>query len=63
MRHLASFLRAPIGYVVGFIATCLAHVDHLPGLRWLHGDAASTVICGACETFCIRDGVQDDMYF
>jgi hypothetical protein len=55
MRHLVSFLRSPLGYIVNLVATITAHTG-APACadRW---------ICAACETLCLRDGVQDDMLF
>lgn len=56
-RHLLSFLRSPIGYVVNFLATVLCH-----GPTWLDV-ALERPVVWACETFCASDGVQNDMLF
>jgi hypothetical protein len=45
--HILSFIKSPIGYLCNFAA------------HFVEGRA----ICWACETFCLRDGVQDDMWF
>lgn len=55
MRHIASFARAPIGYLVNFVATCALYTG---SPAWL--DRSLSV---ACENFCVRDGVQDDPLF
>jgi hypothetical protein len=47
--HLFSFIKAPIGYLFNFVA----HFDFLSG----------RFICWGCETFCLRDGIQDDCWF
>jgi hypothetical protein len=56
-RHLLSFLRSPLGYVANFLATVTVHC----------GETVERVtarpIIWACETFAVRDGVQDDMLF
>lgn len=60
MRHFVSFLRSPLGYVCNLLATVFVHAEklHEPAFRWV-GDK----LAPACETFCLRDGVQDDMLF
>jgi hypothetical protein len=45
--HIVSFIKSPIGYFFNFIA-------HFGGGRF---------VCWGCETFCLRDGVQDDCWF
>jgi hypothetical protein len=47
--HLSSFIKAPIGYLFNFVA----HFDFLSG----------RFVCWGCETFCLRDGIQDDCWF
>ena len=48
-KHLVSFLKSPIGYAFNFIA----HFDFLSG----------RFVCWGCEAFCLRDGVQDEVWF
>lgn len=50
-RHITSFLKAPIGYVANLIATLDAHGVTLLPDAWQ---------CWLCETFCAKDGIQDD---
>lgn len=45
--HILSFIKSPIGYAFNFVA-------HFNGSRF---------VCWGCETFCLRDGVQDDCWF
>ena len=47
--HFFSFIKAPIGYLFNFVA----HFDFLSG----------RFVCWGCETFCLRDGIQDDCWF
>jgi len=49
-KHIVSFLKSPVGYFFNFIA-------HLPIIGNLG------IIADACETFCLRDGVQDEVWF
>lgn len=60
--HIVSFLRAPLGYLSNLFATCWVHVEEALGrpswLMWM-----DYPICFMCETFCIEDGIQDDMLF
>jgi hypothetical protein len=56
-RHLLSFARSPIGYIVNLLATCFCHAP-----QWLE-ELAEPVMASLCEQFCARDGVQDDMLF
>lgn len=46
-KHIVSFLKSPLGYAFNF----LAHFNH------------SRIIANCCETFCLRDGVQDEVWF
>lgn len=55
MRHIASFLRSPLGYIANFIATVTVYTG---APEW-----ADRMIGAACETLCLRDGVQDDPLF
>jgi hypothetical protein len=57
IRHLLSFVRSPLGYVVNLLATLDAHV---PGDRPVWYDSAFSA---ACEALCLRDGIQDDVMF
>jgi hypothetical protein len=45
--HVLSFVKAPVGYVFNLVA-------HFGGGRF---------VCWGCETFCLRDGVQDEVWF
>lgn len=45
--HLLSFVKAPVGYLFNLVA-------HFGGGRF---------VCWGCETFCLRDGVQDEVWF
>jgi hypothetical protein len=49
-KHLISFAKAPLGYIFNF----LAH------FRIFNN---SCFIANCCETFCLRDGVQDEVWF
>jgi hypothetical protein len=49
-KHLVSFLKSPVGYAFNFLA-------HLP----LVGSLG--LIASGCEVFCLRDGVQDEVWF
>lgn len=55
MRPIASFVRAPIGYLANFVATCTQYTG---SPAWLDRGLSA-----ACENFCVRDGVQDDPLF
>ena len=62
MRHFFSFLRCPLGYLLNALVTLLIYAERLPGLH----DAMQRVgdwLIPACEAFCLRDGIQDDMLF
>lgn len=62
MRHILSFLRSPLGYILNFLCTLLVHAESLPGLA-NPMRAAGEWLSGPCEILCARDGVQDDMLF
>lgn len=53
MKYVVSFLRSPIGFVFNLAA-------HLPSALF---NPAAPFICWGCETFCARDGVQDDCWW
>lgn len=55
MRHVVSFLRSPLGYIVNLLATVTQYTGWP---RVLDGP-----LCAACEAFCARDGVQDSPLF
>ena len=57
MKHVLSFFRSPIGYVINAVATVLVYVPvPLPAI-------VDRAISALCETFCAHDGVQDDALF
>lgn len=51
-KHLVSFLRAPIGYILNAVAS-LPCMDSMP-------DSQLGCIGQACDAMCIADGVQDE---
>jgi hypothetical protein len=56
--QLLSFLRWPVGYLINLLATVMSLAqDWLPAPLLLLADYP---IVWAAETFCLRDGVQDD---
>lgn len=60
MRHLVSFLKSPIGYMSNLFATLWCYV---PGSDSKYMAGVDYPICFMCETFCLKDGIQDDMLF
>jgi len=57
IRHLISFLKCPIGYILNVIV-CVLH--YCPKSIEM---AADYVTIPLCETFCLNDGIQDDSLF
>jgi len=55
---LESFAKSPIGYLANLLATL---ATKLP--RKLEDRLAGGWLCAICETFCLKDGVQDDPLF
>jgi len=55
MSYLLSFLKSPFGFIFNLLATISCYI-WLP--RFLN-----RFICFGCETFCINDGIQDDVMF
>ena len=55
MKHIASFVRAPIGYLVAVVASLTQYTG---SPMWF-----DRPLCAACEMFCVKDGVQDDPLF
>jgi len=53
-RHAISFLKSPIGYLANLIATLDCYI-------WV--PVPTDVQCWLCETFAIKDGIQDDCMF
>ena len=49
-NHLVSFVKSPVGYAFNFLA-------HLPIIGSL------SFIANGCEVFCLRDGIQDEVWF
>lgn len=49
-KHAMSFLKSPLGYLFNF----LAHLPIVGGLA---------VVANGCEVFCLRDGIQDEVWF
>lgn len=60
LRHIRSFIRAPLGYVANLVASITYRIPGInhPMLHWV-----DYPICWACDTFCINDGIQDDPLF
>ena len=56
-RHLLSFLRSPIGYVLNLIATVSQYAPVIDRIIPDH------VMARLCETFCAKDDVQSDVLF
>ena len=63
LKHLVSFARSPLGYTLNLLATLGVHATRVPGLRWVDYVFERVGMTHACEMFCLRDGVQDDMLF
>lgn len=61
-RHLFSFARSPVGYVVNLLCTVMTYVELIPGMRRV-ARASDYVLCPLADKFCIADGVQDDAMF
>ena len=55
-KHIVSFVRCPIGYVLNFVATACCLLGPYEPL-WLEG-----MLAKACQAICIPDGVQDDWH-
>lgn len=49
-KHLTSFAKSPLGYLFNLIA----HLPIIGGLGF---------VANGCEAFCLRDGVQDEVWF
>lgn len=62
VRHITSFIKAPLGYVANLISTLLVHAERAP-LVGRAAEWAGLKMADVCEVVCIRDGVQDDMLF
>ena len=62
MRHLISFTRSPLGYILNLAASVAAHAERLPGVGRVFVVLGGW-LAAPCETLCARDGVQDDMLF
>lgn len=66
MRHLVSFLLNPFGYLLNLLCTILVHMEYIPVVKvpviWA-GARYSSTLTNACDRYCSRDGVQDDMLF
>jgi len=56
-RHLVSFAKSPLGYLANFVATVTVYCGKTVE------DFTARPVCWACETFTIRDGVQDAPLF
>ena len=52
-NHLFSFIKCPIGYVFNF----LAHFSYMDK------EFPCRFVCWGCETFCLKDGIQDECWF
>ena len=55
MQYLISFLKSPLGFIFNFFATLSVHLGF--------PECSNKFLCWGCETFCINDGIQDDMLF
>ena len=55
MKYLISFIKAPIGFIFNLLATITVYI-YSPKVL-------DKFLCWGCETFCINDGIQDDMMF
>ena len=62
MRHLLSFVRCPLGYLLNFVCTVLVYAER-QSLLHRPARAAGDTLARWCEAICIRDGIQDDMLF
>lgn len=62
MRHIISFVKAPLGYTANLISTLLVYAERAP-LVGRAAEWAGLKMADVCEAICIRDGVQDDMLF
>jgi hypothetical protein len=56
LRHFVSFVLNPVGYVLNFLATASCLLGDREPL-WLEEFFANH-----CNTYCSRDGVQDDWH-
>jgi len=56
MKYLISFLKSPLGFVFNFLATLSVYLIYVP-------KTVDKLIILGCETFCLKDGIQDDMMF
>lgn len=57
-KHLTSFAKSPIGYLANLVATCATYAP-----TWLERAICGVWFCSICETFCLKDGIQDDPLF
>ena len=54
-RHIISILKSPIGYTANLAASVSQYLP-MP-------EVLNDAICAACETFALKDGIQDDPLF
>lgn len=57
-KHLISFAKSPIGYLANLLATLATKLPRKVEDRFF-----GEWLCGICEAFCVKDGVQDDPLF
>lgn len=62
VKHLISFARSPIGYILNLLCTVLVYAEQLPIAGRL-ALMAGNVLARPADILCARDGVQDDMLF
>lgn len=61
-RHLLSFLRSPLGYVLNVLAILTVKLAETPGFAWVDWTFERTLL-PACDVLCLRDGIQDEVWF
>jgi hypothetical protein len=61
-QHLLSFLRAPLGYVLNVAAILCVKLATVRGFGWVDPLFERTLL-PACDVLCLRDGVQDEVWF
>lgn len=62
MRHLVSFLKSPLGYLLNLLATLLVYAERLP-IIGANTPKLDKHLIPLLESFCIQDGIQDNPLF
>lgn len=62
LKHVVSFLKSPVGYVLNLVASALVVGESLPVI------GRGCVVVGGwvarpCDALCARDGIQDRPLF